>query len=160
MRPAFRFLKSVLHPRTLFVGMLTYVAFFLNVQISRADWQPIFSQFGNSFSAAFFFNESVGFIAGQLEFGVFKTTDGGKTWVNTPIPKYPNGTEPTGEITQIRMTDQLHGWLTCEAYGRLLVGPPTLPGLYRTTDGGGSWNPINLNEQFSDVYQTSRARGT
>jgi hypothetical protein len=123
----------------------------------RASWQLIYTNpknDGNPFRACFFFNEFVGFIAGDLSDGVYKTTNGGQTWTVTAIPLYPGGVQPKGFITQILMTDPLHGWLTSEPP---YYTPPTNPGLYRTTDGGASWNPVNVNQDFSDIYQTPSA---
>jgi photosystem II stability/assembly factor-like uncharacterized protein len=140
------------------VGLVVWCAFFLNISPTRATWQIIFTMpNGNPFTACFFFNESVGFIAGPITDGVFKTTDGGQTWVNTPLPLHQDLLFPYNGacgITQILMTDPLNGWLTCEPPR---PNPAIYPGLYKTTDGGASWNPVNLNEQFSDVYQTSHA---
>ncbi len=71
-------------------------AFFPDIAASQQNWQVVFTQTKdtNPFRAAYFFNESVGFIAGNLIDGVYKTTNGGQTWVNALIPKYANGTQP------------------------------------------------------------------
>lgn len=141
------------------MGLLALAFLLLHapVSYSQANWQKIFSQPNNSdcFRAAFFLNESVGFIAGYLEEGVYKTTDGGQTWVNTLFPNYPNGAHPTYIITQILMTDQLNGWLTCEP--AINASNPNPPALYITSDGGSSWNPGAITKGASDIYKTPSA---
>ncbi|HET6401894.1 MAG TPA: hypothetical protein VFH95_10900 [Candidatus Kapabacteria bacterium] len=127
-------------------------ALFLLVPFSivRAKWKIVYTlSTHQGFRAGFFFNEDTGFIAGLMGDGVYKTTDGGKTWTNAPIPLVPKS--GTNHVTQILMADPLHGWLTCEP---LYTTPPTYPGLYQTTDGGASWNPVNWNQDFSDIYRT------
>jgi hypothetical protein len=168
MRVRYRiFVNRIFRPWASLVGLLVLAAFFLNIGVSRASWNVIFNEpNGKAFTACYFLNESVGFIAGQYKDGVLKTTDGGMTWVSTPLPHFPpiQSSTPgfyvedtTFTISQILMTDELHGWLTCEP-DRLSNVAPVYPGLYQTTDGGASWNPVvNVKESFSDVYQTPRA---
>jgi photosystem II stability/assembly factor-like uncharacterized protein len=145
-------MNRVLNPRALSVWVLMHMVFLINPGINRASWQVVFSlPDGNGFTACFFFNESVGFIAGELSDGVFKTTDGGQTWINTQLPDYPNGTQPSGTVTQIVMTDPLNGWLTCEPETYV----PT--SVYQTTNGGLSWEPTGLTKCASDIYQTPSA---
>ncbi|HZK76808.1 MAG TPA: hypothetical protein VFD13_07865 [Candidatus Kapabacteria bacterium] len=139
-------------------GFVACAGFFLLLLVLpfstlSAKWNIVYTQpAGQGFRAGFFFNEAVGFIAGRMDDGVYKTTNGGQTWVVTPIPLSPKG--GTNHVTQIVMTDALHGWLACEP---LYTTPPSHPGLYQTTDGGASWNPVNWNEDFSDVYKTPAA---
>ncbi len=161
MRVKYRFMNRVLCTRAAMVWRVALVALLLNASASRASWQIVFSNSdGSGFRSCFFFNESTGFIAGTVSDGIFKTTNGGQTWTNTPLPFYPSNPlapdNKAGFVTQIRMIDELHGWLTCELdrYDSF----PVYPGLYKTTDGGASWNFVaNVKENFSDVYQTPRA---
>src|SRR5665213_3068972 len=90
--------------------------FLLPACLLHAKWNLVFTQPArHGFRAGFFFDEENGFIAGRMDDGVYKTTDGGQTWVVTPIPLTPAiGTK--NYVTQILMTDALHGWLTCEPY--------------------------------------------
>ena len=154
-------MNRVLHPRAFAVALVAFCAFFLNVSVSHATWNVIFTQpNGKPFTCCFFFNESVGFIAGAFSDGVYKTTNGGQTWINTPLPIPPpnplDAENTVGNITQIRMTNPLHGWLTCNP-SRPSASAPVYPGLYQTTNGGASWVPVNINEEFTDVYETSHA---
>lgn len=158
MRARNRFMNRLLNPRALSVGVLVLVMFFLNVGASycQPNWQLLFTQpNGDGFSAAFFFNESVGFIGGELTDGVYKTTNGGQTWINTLLPNYPNGPQPNGFITQILMTDQLNGWLTCEP--KADTSNPNEPSVYQTSNGGLSWEPTGLTGGASDIYITPSA---
>jgi len=123
---------------------------------ARATWKIIYTQpSAHGFRAGFFFNESTGFIGGNLDDGVYKTTDGGQSWSVTKFPPYLDGTTPKGSITDIRMTSGLDGWLTSEP----LASPsnPTPPAVYRTTDGGISWKSTTALQSASDIYQTPSA---
>ena len=122
---------------------------------ARAKWNIVYTQpAGHGFRAGFFFDELNGFIAGNLSDSVFKTTDGGRTWRTTAFPKYSNGKTPSGIITQILMTDPLHGWITCEPDFDTTFLPPAL---YHTSDGGNSWQPMNVILGATDIYQTPAA---
>jgi photosystem II stability/assembly factor-like uncharacterized protein len=142
-----QFIDRVLHPRALSVWLLVLCAFFPDIAASQQNWQLIASLPAyDGFRSCFFFDESEGFIAGDLNAGVFKTTNGGQTWTNTLLPNYPIGASP-GVITQILMSDQLNGWLTCEAGSNY-------PAIYKTTNGGLSWEPGALTIGASDIYET------
>ncbi len=64
---------------------------------------------------------------------IVRTTDGGKKWVNQPVPKEANGTPlNTSSLNGIACVSSL----VCEAVG----GSLTTPGvILRTTDGGKMW---------------------
>src|SRR5579883_143862 len=135
------------------VGLFAIALLFLLAATSNASWQIVYrSPVGNGFRACYFFSEKVGLIAGNLNDGVYKTTNGGQSWSPTKFPRYGDGSTPSGLVTQILMTSPAIGWLTCEPITDSLH--PALPGLYKTTNGGVSWVPV-LNGHFSDVYQTS-----
>ena len=95
----------------------------------------------------FFFSEARGIVAytaGPI-YGIYLTTDGGKSWTQA---KVPNGF--FGPITQIRMTDTSRGWATIEE-------PGNLPALWRTIDGGKNWTTTGITGNFSCVYETTKA---
>jgi photosystem II stability/assembly factor-like uncharacterized protein len=77
-----------------------------------------------------FFSESVGYILGYH--GVYRTDDGGQSWVNNWLPAVPYrgawdmsfAGDRTGYILGSRYTD------------------PNPSILYRTTDGGQTWSPV------------------
>jgi len=136
--------KNFLLPR-LAVMVAIFLGFASN---SSATWQKIYSQpLAHPFRACFFLSESVGFVAGDIEDGVYKTTDGGQTWSVTKLPINPTGDAPSGYFTQILMTDAQNGWLTCEQADT--VGRPAL---YQTIDGGASWIPTGVTGRASDIY--------
>ncbi len=95
--------------------------------------------------SAFFFNEFVGFVGTSGDAGIFKTTDGGKTWI---IGKIPSGY--AGNITDIFMADSLQGWATVE-------DPRAAPCIWSTIDGGLTWSPVGLNGNYSSLYKTPSA---
>ncbi len=65
---------------------------------------------------------------------VFHTTDGGRTWQDTPI-------QQASPIFQITFVDAQHGWM-------LLKNPVSAPAetveIYRSTDGGKTWNQASV----------------
>src|SRR5258708_12936263 len=74
---------------------------------------------------------------------VFRTTDGGKTWVNvatalfsdtTPAGRLPYGGQKSG----MRFLNALTGWVTGS------VSLPNLAWLYVTHDGGSTWHQQTL----------------
>jgi len=65
--------------------------------------------------------------------GTYRTTDGGVTW--SPKPAVIPGNYP-GIVTQIKMFDHLHGWLSVN-------GDSKTPALFETTDGALSWYPLS-----------------
>jgi hypothetical protein len=108
-----------------------------------------------SASCGFFFNEYVGFIGSSMEVGIYKTTDGGKTWLLTNTPRtYFNGTKTVGytnDVTQIVMTDALNGWACCEEQS------PLAPSIFKTTDGGMNWTAVGPPGDYSCIYKTPAA---
>ncbi len=94
----------------------------------------------------FFFNEFVGFVGSAGDAGIYKTTDGGKSWVRTTIPNGYNG-----NVTQIFMTTQLRGWATIEEPGAAVQC------LLKTVNGGLNWTAVGPNGYFSCVYETPSA---
>src|SRR5882757_1887668 len=109
---------------------------------------PVFSTWNRIFttraaSSAFFFNEFVGFVGSDGFDGIFKTTDGGKTWRATKIttPGYSQ------RISQIFMKDALNGWATIEDAGNL-------QSILRTVDGGASWNFVGPKGSYNNIYET------
>jgi photosystem II stability/assembly factor-like uncharacterized protein len=66
--------------------------------------------------------------------GVYKSTDGGKTWKNMGLPK-------TFQIGRIRVHPKNPDIVYVGALGRL-YGPNEERGLFKTTDGGKTWQKI------------------
>ncbi len=109
---------------------------------ASATWRKIYQNPTSShgFRAGFFIDEKFGVIGGDGADGTFRTTDGGVTWTNTVVAG-----SPVGNITQIKMLDRLHGWMTLEV-------DQTIPSLYETTDGALSWQPRSLLHISTDFY--------
>ncbi len=66
--------------------------------------------------------------------GVYKTTDGGKSWTNMGLPE-------TGRIARIIVHPANPDIVFVAAAGRL-TGPQPERGVYKTTDGGKTWRRI------------------
>jgi photosystem II stability/assembly factor-like uncharacterized protein len=76
--------------------------------------------------------------------GVFKTTDGGKTWTNT-------GLENTFTIGRIRVNPKNSDIVYVAATGHEWT-PNEERGLFKTTDGGRSWQKVLFVDDKTGVY--------
>ncbi len=76
--------------------------------------------------------------------GVFKTIDGGKTWTNT-------GLENTFTIGRIRINPKNSDVVYVAATGHEWT-PNEERGLFKTTDGGKSWNKVLYTDENTGVY--------
>jgi photosystem II stability/assembly factor-like uncharacterized protein len=91
------------------------------------------------------------------ERGVYKTTDGGRTWTNV---LYIN--EDTG-VVDIAMDQQSPGTLLAAAYQRRRTvfgfnGSGPHGGIYRTTDGGATWKKIEKGLPWDPNFRDTRTR--
>jgi photosystem II stability/assembly factor-like uncharacterized protein len=75
--------------------------------------------------------------------GVYKSTDGGKTWTNMGLKK-------TFQIGKILVHPKDPNIVYVGALGRL-YGPNEDRGLYKTTDGGKTWNKILYTDDRTGV---------
>ncbi|MBS1707929.1 MAG: glycoside hydrolase [Armatimonadetes bacterium] len=66
--------------------------------------------------------------------GIYKTTDGGKTWKNTGLS---DGQQVSGISVDPKDPDRVFVAVLGHPYG-----PNKTRGVYRTTDGGKSWQPV------------------
>lgn len=97
--------------------------------------------------------------------GVYKTTDGGKTWTHL-------GLEDTHHISQVLIHPTDPDTVYVGAYGHAF-GPNEERGVFKTTDGGKTWekihyvadnvgtidlvlNPSNSNELFASMWEFER----
>jgi photosystem II stability/assembly factor-like uncharacterized protein len=96
------------------------------------------------------------------ERGVYKTTDGGRSWTNVLFVN-----EHTG-VVDIAMDHQSPGTLLAAAYQRRRTvfgfnGSGPHGGIYRTTDGGATWNKVikglPWDPNFRATQQRQRAGG-
>jgi photosystem II stability/assembly factor-like uncharacterized protein len=137
---------------------LVFPLLVLPIAKSYSQWSNV-GRFSHEMHCAFFFNEMVGFIGGDEETRnmngtskftpIYKTTDGGKTWIETNcelIPRINANIPPV--VTDIFFRDSMNGWASIEAGIRRLL---------RTTDGGLNWRVINVPGQGTSVYQTQSA---
>jgi photosystem II stability/assembly factor-like uncharacterized protein len=75
--------------------------------------------------------------------GVYKTTDGGKTWTHL-------GLEESRHISQIRIHPDNPDVVYVGAFGHAF-GPNEERGVYRTTDGGESWDKVLFKSDKAGV---------
>ncbi|HET9136114.1 MAG TPA: choice-of-anchor D domain-containing protein [Candidatus Kapabacteria bacterium] len=132
--------------------MLPFILFLLLISTgdSFAGWKKVFDFNGiiwgwtPSVRSMFFFDKDHGFVGCQADVGIFYTSDGGVSWTRTVTPD-----SLIGDITDIFMTDSLHGWASVE-------DKIDINCLWRTTDGGMSWIPVpDVYGDFTTVYETS-----
>lgn len=119
---------------------------------SGKSWQKLISGTTLHLRSVFFLNKDIGFVSGQAMSGcldddcgkgsiLLKTVDGGTTWSKLFFEQY------TG-IYSLKFFDALNGLA--------IVHTPDIPNsrnhfIARTTDGGSSWNLIDL-----DIYSPYR----
>ena len=136
-----------------------YIAFSFSVAIfllffanpGFAQWDSVLTCRANGNGTAvpafsgFFFDEFTGLIGSSNNGGIYKTTDGGASWIHSSLP-----VGYSGRITDIFMADHLHGWSTLEDAGNTSA-------IFRTTDGGLTWVGTGPPGNYSCVYQTPSA---
>ena len=107
-----------------------------------ASWKKVFQnpQSAHAFRAASFVDEQFGVIGGEAGDGTYRTTDGGKLWTNSVLPG-----QPFGNITQIKMLDRAHGWLSIET-------DQSMAALYETVDSAKTWVANVLSGLATDFY--------
>ena len=129
----------------LFSKILIIIFIFASFQTSRAEW---IKQDTNTLAwlhTIYFADSDTGWIGGSK--GTFlKTSDGGKTWKQTP--KF---TEDT--ILEIIFTDKNTGWLLCER-DVFSLGAKSPSYLMKTNNGGETWEQIEFNK--SDRQRITR----
>jgi hypothetical protein len=141
------------HIRSVFVVVL------MLLPLARATSQWTVSKvFSSQAYSAYFFNEMVGFVgcdqetrlnAGTPKFTpIFKTTNGGKTWIETVVQHIDTIYNNIPRITDFFFRDTLNGWASVE-HGKTR--------LLKTTDGGLTWSVVNIPGQATSVYQTPSA---
>ncbi|MCC7053663.1 MAG: hypothetical protein IT355_10370 [Gemmatimonadaceae bacterium] len=79
--------------------------------------------------------------------GVYKSTDGGVTWVNT-------GLRNTARIARI-VVDPTNSDIVYVASPGHLWGPNPERGLFKTTDGGRTWTPILTRDENTGVVDVA-----
>jgi photosystem II stability/assembly factor-like uncharacterized protein len=79
--------------------------------------------------------------------GVYKSTDGGRTWTNVGLPE-------SGHIARI-VTHPTNRDIVYVAVPGKLWGPSAERGLYRTTDGGRSWALVLKGDEDTGVTEVA-----
>jgi photosystem II stability/assembly factor-like uncharacterized protein len=79
--------------------------------------------------------------------GIYKSTDGGRTWANMGLPE-------SGHIARI-VTHPTNRDIVYVAVPGKLWGPSAERGLYKTTDGGRSWQLVLKGDQDTGVTEVA-----
>ena len=98
--------------------------------VTWAQMAPSGFPVGEDFYKLAFFNESFGYVLGYH--GVYRTDDGGENWANNWLPVVPYR-----GAWDMSFADGRTGYLLGSRYT-----DPDPSILYRTTDGGASWSPV------------------
>lgn len=137
-----------------------FVVVLMLLPLARATSQwSVTGRFSSEVYSGYFFNEMVGFVGcdnetrlvinGTKNTPIYKTNDGGRTWIETSVPPLvPIVSGGRCNITDIFFSDTLNGWASVEAGTRRLL---------KTTDGGLNWTVVNLPGQATSVSQTPAA---
>ncbi|MDP4198335.1 MAG: choice-of-anchor D domain-containing protein [Bacteroidota bacterium] len=142
-------MKRILHTLLLFMLVLCAAG-----ESGHAQWKFLTQLTGTRGASAFFFNATEGVIGTgdynpfrSLPAKIFYTNDGGTTWQNAVLPN----DQIIGQVTDIYFRDRLHGWATIkESF------PKGWSGIYRSTDGGRSWNLIKTAAYPFGIRETKR----
>jgi len=132
------------------------ISFFAVACANAQSWTSI-KTFEGYISRVKFLNPNTGFVAlgippgkpagGPKPVALYKTTDGGQTWLQATIPS-----GYAAEIADIEMVDSLHGWIAMAAWGG--TGDRAL---WRTTDAGMTWTETSLVGTGTEVHVTPSA---
>ncbi|HVJ49080.1 WD40/YVTN/BNR-like repeat-containing protein [Desulfitobacterium sp.] len=126
-------------------GYAVYRNALLTTQDGGSTWKQIYPGVWPSlFTLTRFFNSYDGVSAGTLvEPGaILRTTDGGHMWLH--IGSVPGG----GRIIDLSFPDQQHGWVITESFS----GTDIQRTIYRTTDGGLTWQTVNRSKEQKNLY--------
>ena len=130
-------------------------------QAQAQHWQKIFTV-PTVGSSACFYNQDIGCIGtgnypGGYPAQIYYTSDGGKTWTRSLFAN----TNLFGQITDIFYVDRWNAWATLRE--RLEHG---WSGIYKTTDGGKSWDlwyqaefPVSIRQTSHGLFFTDRYAG-
>ncbi len=140
--PAFQWMLGIL---ALFIGI------FCAGSAQAQGWKKV-ATFNGLIANVKFLNSRVGFVTLGIysvsnSVALYKTTDGGATWVQATIPSGYDG-----RIDDIDMIDSLHGWIAVADYHG--AGNRAL---WHTTDAGMTWNQTPLVGWGTSVTHTPRA---
>jgi len=98
------------------------------------SWTEYYFGYYNALTSVWFTNDSVGFVAGPDVF--MKTTDCGINWIPVTLPHY--------HFSDIFFMDSVNGFAV--GYGMYITDEAGK--MMKTSDGGETWNEVNLNFNF------------
>ncbi len=117
------------------------VLFFIVATTAHSQWLPLHT-FGKPISVIHFLDRekkpSIGFVG--LTGEIWRTSDRGKTWVQTTTPALL-----TGSVRSFSFKDSLVGW-SCASQ------PDDKSACFKTTDGGFSWSALSPVGDRTFVY--------
>lgn len=126
---------DALNATTAFVtGTPSTVTYIFRTTNGGTSWDTVFTQSGGFINAIRMFNASNGIAQGDPVTGkwtILQTTDGGTTWARTATEPTQVGTE-AGSNNGLEAIGSTHIWF--------ITSNSTPPKVYRTTDGGATWN--------------------
>jgi len=139
--PTDQFLQSVYFIDSLYGWVVGDSGTIIHTSNGGADWETQDSKTENNIYDVFFLNRNLGWApsweTSTLPAGtkLLKTTDGGQSWINPPLPEEDIFSQC------VLFLDSLNGWM----------GGKPKP-IVRTTDGGLSWTDAEIDSSvFSDL---------
>lgn len=114
------------------------------------NWLPLSTSSGlpdnGSIDKAIFFSADTGIITSKAPLTAHRTTDGGQTWSNASI-----GPGVYEYITSISFPNKKTGYVVARNSSARY--------LFRTVDGGVSWNEVSTNENVNRVFFVNDSMG-
>jgi hypothetical protein len=134
-----------------YCGLFFFICILTYVSVARGQWQQI-GTIDQPVSIVKFFSSTFGLLGtgsspggpAPADLGIYRTTNGGSTWLTTTVPW-----TGTGELTDFCMMDALRGWASVIGDGN--------SGLWSTSDGGATWQETSLVASATSVNLTWKA---
>jgi len=128
-------------------SILIVILFILTLpRVSYSQWQRI-ATVDLGITSIYFLpgacTPTVGFL-GTPGWNIYRTSNGGKTW--TKVKTLPGGQYYVSSFT---FKDSMTGWCSLN---ELAQGPAFTNAVYKTTDGGLTWNALNIQGDFPSIY--------
>jgi photosystem II stability/assembly factor-like uncharacterized protein len=117
-------------------------------QDGRQSWQEKSAGGKTDFRDVFFIDEQNGWLAGEPHGGIYKTEDGGETWKLVLDQDSRNNIG----IRSLHFLNKNDGWAAGRAYPADVTRESTRGVVFRTADGGRSWQPVTIADE--DLFYT------
>jgi photosystem II stability/assembly factor-like uncharacterized protein len=97
-------------------------------------WKAELQDPDEHFSDIYFLNDREGWLAGDANGSLYRTTNSGRSWQRMPKPS------PCAKITNVFFKSPQLGWVVAKRFGC------ETEGVFQTSDGGSTWRPLSSVE--------------